>query len=390
MHQPRFHLPLATLMLLVGPLVVGQEPAGGDPHRPFKLDLVFRCQEAGNPAFDLQVDMAAPFPVKEADLEQVVELPGDLPAIRLRDFLPSAERTQRVEPVPEGAGQDAVEISITGSKYTYTPWLVAGDPARRRMNSLIGSWEYVTVGNQAERDRSYGVFSTLVEQSPTIIVGTVEGGERARYPAREPKEHQLEDLGYMIHVLEFLPHFTSTHAGEASSVSDKLVNPAVRVRIEKDGKQDERWVFARFPDYKKDDPARFPLIVRLDSRIEGGGTRPAFVVARTGDATFELWTRDQEECTSRPLPMGEKVAVPRSGYEFAIANHQPNGRLVEEYKTATHQVGALSVLRVEVPGEEGPAESVWLEVGKPATVVVGGRTLMLGFRPRGQETPHGR
>jgi hypothetical protein len=341
--------------------------------------LYCRVTDAGQ-ARVIESELKIPSPTLPAELDQVVELPEPHPALRIVQYLPRAELEQRVEPQPDG--RPAIELSVEGPTQSYRLWLVAGDTEHNRLTSLIGTWRYMAAANGAERNELLKQFQDELTRPPTIVIMRADGGPVQTLPAEPGPERELEGLGCKVRVAEFYPDFSMDRATrKPSNQSDKRRNPAVLVELDQGGKKEERWVFAKFPDFQTQRAeGRLPYRITLDCPIDTKRTTPDCLLITLGD-TQEAWLRHAGRTKVHVLKVGETVDVPESQYTFAISQFVPAGRLIEEYH-ASEKKAAVAALRVVVQGTGEDPVSLWLEPSKERTANMEQGPLVVWFGPR--------
>lgn len=369
---------LAATMCAI-PLAQGYGPGhGGGGHGAGAFETEFVVLFQFGPEKEQQTVQARvklPSKDKPADLDQEVQMPGDMPAIRLKKFLPKAELEQNVVPDETGRGNSAIQLAIEGKKQSLQRWIVAGDPVRNRLVSLIGSWRYAAVKGKKERNKLFERYKTQFTRDPELIVSLPEGGDSRTLPLAIGKVRDLSKLGCKIRVKSFFPHFViDKETKKPSNRSDKRLNPAALVEITHDGATEERWVFGQFPDYDKGKTTRLPIRVVLDCPIKPTRKTPDFVLVSTGGNKNEVWTRDEKDrATSKKLETEEKIDVPGSPYTFHVVAHVPSALLIEKYVPSEKRT-ATAALKVETADKGGATASTWV-AGR------GARRLMVGDQP---------
>lgn len=327
----------------------------------------------------LTVPVELAMPTAPLTLDQSVKLPAPLAPIRLTRYLPQATLEQSVVTVDGDRSACAMQLAIKGPSQSLERWLVAGDPMRNRLTSLIGTWRYMEVRDKAERDALFNEFETEFTRDPRLRVSSAGGGDTQVFAVKAGATKTLEKPKCRITVLAFYPHYAKDDkTGKPTNVSDRRINPAVHVKIEADSKTETRWVFSRFPDFSAREGDKVPLIVRLDCPAEAKTPAPDVVLVTVGRKANEAWLRHEGKVTSSSLLVGAPVQLPGSQYQFVLNRFEPSGKLVEEYVPVER--GGVPALRVEVPGElKGSKTDVWLALNRPTPLRIEGRTVTALF-----------
>lgn len=369
----------------------------GRSHPPLPSQAFsFRCQfEQDGEKIDIEVPISLASPMAAATLDQTIPLPGGLKPVRVLRYLPRAKYEQQAL-ATEADGRRAIQISIDGAKQALQRWLIAGDWDHNRLLSLIGTWRYMAVGDTKQRDELFKQFKNERTRTPTLIVGHTDGSVRRTIPLKINERQHLAELGCTVRVKAFFPHFVMDKTTkEPSNGSDDLVNPAAHVQIEHAGRTESRWVFARFPDFKKGQSTDLPFRIKLDSPVKRRRIIPDFAVVTIGGKTHEVWTQHEGKVDSKRVKPGDRTDVPSSRYTFHIAKFLPSARLHEQYIPSPEK-GARTVLQIETSDGSGAKTSLWLVSGEPRVIRLDGRTVTVGFgtqtfQPATQTAPaHGR
>ncbi len=361
---------------------------GAHPPMPGQQFYLQSRLENGQEPQTTETAVNLPSVAAAADLDQTVQLPAPLAPLRLKRYLPQAILEQNVVPCQEADARRAIQISITGPKQSYQRWLVAGDQVRNRLTSFIGTWRYMAVEDQAQRDELFRQFENEFTRAPKLLITNRAGGRPHELPVKAGAARELDDLKCRVRVERFYPDFAfDQESGKPINQSDELLNPAVLVEIEHAGQKHEQWVFAKFPDFQAAQTEALPCNLRLDCPIASKRTVPDFAVVTVGADQHEAWTRQADTCTSVPLALQEPVKVGGSQYTFSITRYVPTGQLVETYHAPAGGRGGVPALQLETTDASGAHVEVWLPLGKQRAVPVANGTLVLSFGPRQPSLP---
>jgi hypothetical protein len=380
-----------VILALVGALAA-VTPAQPQHPEVSREKLYFECKlEVKGKEHKVEVPINLLSPQLPGKPDQEVKLPVGFPSVHLVHYLPWAKLKQSlVEDRGPGAGP-AVILDIRGPKLSFQRALVARDPARNQLTSLIGHWKYLSAADPKDRDRLFKEYENELTRDPRLIVGRLDKRAATQIPVEAGKTHELKELGCTIRIKEF--HSTYT-AGQKtppapSSKPMKRFNPAVRLEIEWDGNKEEWLVFSRFPEFNRTGSKKAPYTVRLDCPHEQRQRVPHFAVVTVGETRHEVWTRVDGKTASRPLGPTDRVGIPGSKYTFGIAAFSPAARVQEDYEL-TKEKRASTVLKIRTTDLEGEPTTVWLRYARPRTVVtkVGPIHLLFGKRvPKTQQPP---
>ena len=299
-----------------------------------------------------------------SDLRQQIELPAQVPPLRLRRYLPRARREQSVRAVKGDEGKPAVKLCVVGPTQSFSRWLVAGDAQRNRLTSLIGTWRYMAVGAKSQRDDLFEQFKNELTREPKLRISRPDGGSAHELSAQPGPAHDLKDLGCKIRVVALFPHFgIDKKSDKPVNQSDKRLNPAVHVEIEADGKKETRWVFAKFSDFKMHEGVPLPYRLVFDCPVETQSTAPGFVLVTVNGRAHEVFIRHEGKVEAKCLALEDKVKVGASQYTFHLDRFINSG-LLEEVYVPTNERGAAPALQLESTDDAGHRTAFWLALNQ--------------------------
>ncbi len=355
----------------------GSHPPLPDPQ------FVFECRWTGGdgPAV-VEAPIVLASTMDATDLDQVIELPKPITPIRLLKYLPRAQLDQMVVPDAGPAAGPAVQLAIRGPTQSHELWLLANDAERNRLTSFIGTWRYMAVDQPAQRDDLFEQFREELTRQPRLFVRAGGGGPAVEVEAKPGTGRDLEALGCKLRVLEFYPHFAiDDKTKQPTNRSDERMNPAALVEIEHDGRSEQEWVFARFPEFQKDKTEARPFQITLDCPVGKPSTMPDFLLLTVGGGKHEVWTRHGGKTTAGELVPAKPVEIAGSQYTFTVTHVVPKGRLVEEYRPAEGKSG-VSALQIATADAAGTEVKLWLALGKERTLPTAAGPVTVVFGPR--------
>jgi len=352
--------------------------------------LLFTCRVDTLPApVSAEINLEIPPSREPVDLAQELELPAPLSSIRLGLFIPKSKCKQSFVPEQGEDAHSGIEISIDGPSQSYQQWLIAGNPERNRLISLIGNWRYMAVDGIKQRNQLFEQFAKELTREPTIAISKLNGQAEHQFPLKIGETKTFADLNCSVRVREYFPHFVIDEAsGKPINFSEKQENPAVLVEIRHEGRTEERWVFARFADFKADEFERLPFRITIQCPSEKTNDLPNFAIVSIGDTGHELWTHKDDKHLSRPIGLRDRIEIKPTDYTFHVSRFVPAGRLIETYVPTDQKVGRAA-LQIGTFDGNGNEVEIWLEKGKSRVIPTALGPMTIGFGPRPSECPGG-
>jgi len=306
-------------------------------------------------------------------------LPTPRKALTVKRYLAKAVMEQDVRPDESGKGLPALEFLIAGPKQSLRRWLVAGDPERDRLSSYIGTWRFMAVESKEKRDALWRQFETEFTRAPEIVVRGADLPGEQRFTVEVGRNYELSDQHGKIAIRKFHPDCgLDRTTGEATNQSERRKNPAVLIEIERKGTKESRWVFAKFPAFAPAQGYVLPYIVTLDCAVEPAAGQSDFTIVALRD-TPELWTRTSKGAESHLIVTGGKVPVPGTSYQFELGKLVQSARIRECYQQDEKGKAALEI---EYVGNDGKADTVWIELGHTRSVGTMNGPIMMTFLMR--------
>jgi len=349
-----------------------------DPGPAAAIQYRFLCQAQGTsgPVVAERVLDLTPS-MEPVELDVGVTMPSPWPSPRITRYLSQAVVTQLVVPAGEGDGRAAALLVLEGPKQTYERWLLADDPTRNRLVSLIGFWRFMAVADAAQRYELLRQFTRESDLHPSLTVR--RGDAVTEAPLMVGRTRELAEPKCRIKVVEVYPHLVlDPDTGRPKNLSDEPVNPAIRVELHAEGKMDERWVFARHPEMNTGGTALPQFEVTLFYPSARVGTTPDYVLVSVAGSAPEVFQRLGRTITTQQAALDEKVPIPESKYTFRVSRFVPAARLHEEYQMSL-SADARPALRLEVAPPGAAPIPIWIELGKERVITTAQGAMTVEF-----------
>ncbi len=242
----------------------------------------------------------------------------------------------------------------------------------------------MAVADKKQRDDLFVQFKSESTQPPKLIVSRMDRSGAQEVPVKEGLSRSLDELGCRVTVRRFFPHFAmDNETRKPTNLSKKRLNPAVLVDITYQGIQEQRWAFAKFPEFNTGEARNVPIRVMLDCPVDDTNGTPNFALVTTAARDHEVWTRHEGKITARPLALDDAVAIIGSQYNFRATRFVASGRLVERYRPAAgarfESRTSVPALKIEITDDLGERMPLWLELGKPRVISTPKGPLTLTF-----------
>lgn len=305
------------------------------------------------------------FPVKIANENKATTLDNILPMmgspinIRLMQYLPDLKWETSIVEDPKGGA--VVQIKVKGENLNQDIWLSSADPAKQSISSQIGGIKIVKLRSS---ERIEKIMRELTSGKSIGIV-SVWGNDPKKpleYVANTGDTITLPTSDYKLKILEYVPHYSiDTTTKKVTNISNKPVNPAVKINLDNGNDNYEQWLWSKFPSsphMKKDLPLRVQF---TDFDI---GTTPGnyVFVAAQGSEPWLFYFRDSKKHAEKAKLKFEYPFAQKT-YTFSIENFSNSANIKNDWKKGSEELSSPAIIAsIE---ENKTRKQLVLELNKP-------------------------
>ncbi|MHC4532419.1 MAG: hypothetical protein ACYS6K_00555 [Planctomycetota bacterium] len=320
------------------------------------------------------------FPVKVANenkaatLNNVLPMMGSPIKIRLMQYLPDLKWETSIVEDPKGGA--VVQIKAKGENLNQNIWLSSADPVKQSISSQVGGIKIVKLHN------SEGIEKIMREltSSKSIGIVSVRGNNTNKpfeYVANTGDTITLPTSDYKLKILEYVPHYSiDTKTKKVSNISNKPVNPAIKINVDNGNDNYEQWLWSKFPSsphMKKNLPLRIQF---TDFDI---GTTPGnyvFVVARSSEPWL-FYSKDGKNHTEK-AKLKYEYPFAQKKYTFSIEDFSNSAHINKTWKKGSEELLAPAIIAsIE---ENKTRKQLVLELNKPNHHNSASGTMVLLYR----------
>jgi hypothetical protein len=306
------------------------------------------------------------FPIKVANEDKSEELDSVLPVmgtpikIKLVRYLPDLKwETSAVKHVRGGT---IAKVKVEGEKLEQEIWLNSEDPSRQSISASIGS-----VGIRKLHD------SNTVEKLLREVIEPNTVGILSVWPEdsnSQPTEHAIhlgetlsvQNSKYKLGILEYVPNYSiDTKTKKVVSLSDKPVNPAVKISVDDGENSHEQWLWSKFPSTPHMQK-KLPIRMRFSDFNTGGTDGNYILTAALGSDPWLVFLKDGEPQIQK-AELGRSYPFTNKSYSFIIEKVFDNSVIKVDWKNGSESLlGPAIVVNIE---ENGTKNEALLEFNKP-------------------------
>jgi len=155
-------------------------------------------------------------------------------------------------------------------------------------------------------------------------------------------------------VKEFFPEFElDKKTKKPDNKSDRRTNPAALVEIDDQGKTEQRWVFAKYPEFRHEGSDVTPFHLVLDCPTQAVNPLPSYVIVTVAGKRQEVWSRSDGQAHAKVLGPEDRVPIPGTKLTFQIARFIASGKLTEAYVPTEERNSVAALHAPGTPGTDG-------------------------------------
>ncbi len=286
------------------------------------------------------------FPVKVANenkatiLDNVLPLMGSPIKIRLTQYLPDLKWETSIVEYPKGGA--VVQIKARGENLNQDIWLSSADTAKQSISSQVGGIKIVKLHNpkgiekimrELTSGKSIGIVSVWDKDPNKPLEYVINTGETISLPTND----------YKLKILEYVPHYSvDTTTKKVTNMSNKPVNPAIKINLDNGEKKYDQWLWSKFPSsphMKKNLPLRVQF---TDFDI---GTTPGnyIFVAAQGSKPWLFYSKDGRKHTEK-AKLKNEYPFAKKTYTFSIEDFSNSANIKKNWKKGSEELLAPAII----------------------------------------------
>jgi hypothetical protein len=320
------------------------------------------------------------FPVKVPNenkttmLDKALPLMGSPIKIRLMQYLPDLKWETSIVEDPKGGA--VVQIKAKGENLNQDIWLSSADPAKQSISSQIGGIKIVKLHS------SEGIEKIMRELTSGKSIGIVsvwgnDTNKPLEYVANAGDTITLPISDYKLKILEYLPHYSiDTTTKKVTNMSNKPVNPAIKINLDNGNDNYEQWLWSKFPSsphMKKDLPLRVQF-----TDFDIGTTQGNYVfVTAQGSEPWLFYSKDGKKHAEKAKLKNEYPFAQKT-YTFSIEDFSNSANIKNDWKKGSEEL--LSPAIIASIEESETRKQLVLELNKPKHHSSASGTMVLLYR----------
>jgi hypothetical protein len=234
--------------------------------------------------------------------------------IRLQHYLPDLK--WETTAVKDTKGGIVAKLTIKGENLKQDIWLSPDDPPRQSISSSIGG---VAIKKLYDPNRVGKLLQELIDSNAAGIVSIwpEDSNSPFEFVARKGDTIKVPKSKYTLSILDYVSHYSiDAETKNVINVSDKPVNPAIKVSVD-DGKNiHEQWLWSKFPSSPHKE-LQHPLRM-IFSDFNLGGTEGRYILAAAhGAEPWLLFSKNGKMQAKKVMP-GQPYPFANEQYSFTV------------------------------------------------------------------------
>jgi len=293
---------------------------------------------------------------KSQPLHAMVPVLGTPVKVRLERYLPDVKWEATAADDPNGG--PVARVSLRGESLQQDIWLCARDRERQSIAAHIGS--------VALRELPLPPESSLLQEltdpevAGLLLIWMSDSDSPRMYAVKPGRTLTLANSPWTLSVARYVPHYSiDRQTKQVTNLSDKPENPAVEIRVERDGQEYRQWLWSQFA-MSPHKQQQLPFRVRfLDFHVSAG--RYILAVA-PGPQSHLLSLKDGKKHVE-PVQAGKRYSFEDKRYSFGVEELRPRARIETAWKNDSEMLLHPGIVATILRGDT--AEQVLLELGQP-------------------------
>lgn len=322
----------------------------------------------------LRLPLAVDDENKVHKFNDVLPLMGTPIKIRIEQYLP--DLGWETHAVKHPGGGTIAKLKVDGKNLKQEIWLSSANPSRQSMSSAVGS---IAIANLHNAKTAEKLVRDLTDPAAVgiLTVWPEHGDLPFEFAAIRGRAVSVPGSGYKLTVAEYVPHYSiDLETRKVVSISDKPVNPAVKVKGDDGSRFLEQWVWAKFLSSPHDN-AEIPFRMKFTECDLDGAAEKSILVTAPGQKQWLLYSRRgrkrmEEAALEKSYPLAE------DGYSFKIESIVDGAIIKTDWTNKSESLMHPAI--VATIEENGAGRQTVLELNKPSHHRTEFGTLVLLYR----------
>lgn len=299
--------------------------------------------------------------------------------LTLDTFLPNSRAMQLVDEggtEPNPALQFQLKSEMAGQDVT--EWLLAASPERSHASIGPAQLEFVVAHDVDEVQRLTTAPEPAKKTEPELRI-EVDGKQFVvKLAGNIDKDVALGESGVRAHVAGYWPDFRMDENHKPTSASDEPNNPAAVVVLSRGEDEERQFVFASGQINPIVRTTRGKAVgAQVQLTVGGASQKPGGImtVVLAPDGSLHYAVAAKAGFKSGRLKVGEPVATGWMDFQFTPVKYVPHALVSEKIEPAPTDGEDNSPALKVTAHANGQQQSEWVRFGRPAVLVVGGKTV---------------
>lgn len=360
--KSRLHLEMAGLAVVVVacmfPLGKQRAAFASDEHHGFlggPWELVVKLGMEGQ---GLRYPIAVSDENKPAKLDGILPVMGTPIKVRVEQYLPNLE--WETTAVKESGGGIVAKLVVEGPALEQDVWLSSSDEARQSISSAIGGVAIRGLQDAETAEKLIGEL-TAGEGVGILSVWTDDNNKLFEYVAKPAEMIIVPNSKYKLSVLEYLPHYSiDTETRKVANLSNKPINPAIKVSVADEEDTYEQWLWSKFPNSPHGEAESVLRMTFTDLNL-GGAEGQYLLITSSGSEPWLVFSKEDRTIAQKAV-LGERYPFLGDGYSFRIETIFQSAIIKNDWKNESERL--LNPAIVAAVEHNGMSQELVLELNQ--------------------------
>ena len=282
--------------------------------------------------------------------------------VTIKRFIPDAELLREPVNTSDQLKNPAVFVQLYGPENVDSEgWLLANHRNSYEFKKEGIRIEYIwakTTDEFTNLDNSKAKKTTIAKKEASkLIVKLKDSNIKVEFPVKVGQHFEVANTDYHVQIVEYTPDFANKDLPDNQQTDS---NPALKIEIHGPQGNEERWIFANYPDWDAMHETKYSninLVFASEGNVQP--IRHVVRVAQDSEGNRKLiYLEDNEIIKNIPWELERKYSIGSTGYHVRLVKYYPSFGMKEEVIQKSENLVNPAIL-VDTTGPSGTV-SDWL------------------------------
>ena len=321
---------------------------------------------------------------KPGKLESSLPIIGKPIIVKFQEYLPDLQWETNI--VDKDNGGIVTEMHIIGNGLDQKLFLDSQDDKKRSMSaSGIGGLGTRKLYN---KDLIKKIADGIADPKVLGIVSVWPNGsdKPVEFLATESGTFKVPSTKYNVTIEQYIPHYSiDTNTRQVISVSDKAINPAIKIKTDIDGEIIEQWLWSKYPSYPH---SGGELPFRIEYSAFTPGEEGDYLLAGAKDSQMYMFYLKDGKTVAEKAEIDKQYFFKDETYSFSLTTIRTQAAIETKWVNKSESLNNPAIIASIL--QNGRQQQAILELNKPYNYQTESEAMIFTFRKKegGEKMEH--